>query len=180
MIPRNKYLIEPLGEEYINERNGLVVNTSIEHAKYVNRIGVVISVPKEEDSIKEGDHVVVHHNVFRTYLDMKGRKRKSNEYFRDGLYLVSADRVYMYKRDGEWKAANDYCFVEPIEYIQESEIQKTDKEQEHTGVIRYSNKFLSGTKVGFVKDSEYEFNIDEQKLYRMQTEDVCLTITKKE
>lgn len=57
----------------------LVVNTEITERDYmfVNRIGKVISVPagiKTEVSV--GDEIIVHHNVFRRWYDMKGREKK--------------------------------------------------------------------------------------------------------
>lgn len=185
MTPRHGYLISPLGSEYNNTKSiggvDFVVNTTIEDAAFVNRVGIMNRSISGE--IPEGSEVVVHHNVFRTYLDMKGRKRKSNEYFRDNAYLVSPDRVYMYRPpNGEWRATDHWCFIKPIEYIQDSEIIKTDKEQQHTGEVVYSNNFLeskgikAGDVVGFTKDSEYRFDIDGEKLYRMKTSDICLIV----
>ena len=190
MKPRYAYLIKPVGSEYVNTKKvgdvDLTVNATIENAKYVNRVGEVVSTPDDSEQLKPGDLVVVHHNVFRTYLDMKGRKRKSNEYFRDEQYLVPIERIYLYKRDGDWRALNHYCFVKPVEYRQESEILRTDKEEQHTGVVAYTNDYLeskgvvNGGSIGFTKNSEYEFEIEGEKLYRMQTQDLCLTITEKE
>jgi hypothetical protein len=113
---------------------------------------------------------------------MRGRKRKSNEYLRDSLYLVDPDRVYLFKIDGSWKATRHWCFVKPIDYIQDSDILKQDKEQRHTGVVVYSNSFLEskgvteGTVVGFTRNSEYAFEVDGEKMYRMKTDDICLTV----
>jgi hypothetical protein len=184
MKPRYGYLISPSGSEYNNTKKiggvDFVVNTTIEDASFVNRVGIMRH--SLNGDIPAGAEVIVHHNVFRTYRDMKGRKRKSNEYFRDNAYLVDPGRVYLYKIDGKWKAANDWCFVRPIDYVQDSEILRTDKEQKHTGVVVYSNANLevlgikAGTKVGFTKNSEYGFDIDGEKLYRMQTNDICLIV----
>ena len=119
MRPRYGYLIEPLGGEYNNTKNvggvDLVVNTTIEDASFVNRIGIVKGLPTtdNETELKVGDIVVVHHNVFRTYLDMKGRKTKSNEYFRNNSYIVPLERIYLYKRKDDWKALKAFCFVRP-------------------------------------------------------------------
>ena len=103
MNPRWKYLVAPCGQEYNNLKiiagKSLILNTSLEDAKYVNRIGVVLSTPKDSE-IPINSFVVVHHNVFRTYYDAKGKQRKSNEYFRDSKYLVDLDRIYMFN-DGE-------------------------------------------------------------------------------
>lgn len=185
MNPRYGYLIEPLGSEYNNTKKiagvDLVVNTTIEDASFVNRIGVVIGTP-ENSEIKVGDLVVVHHNVFRTYLNMKGNKTKSNEYFRDGMYIVNPERIYLYKRKDDWKAVETYCFVLPVDYTQDSAILRDKKKEDHVGLIEVSNKYLEskgivkGTKIGFTKNSEYEFNIEGKKLYRMQTRDICLKI----
>jgi hypothetical protein len=190
MTPRYSYLIKPVGSEYNNTKKvgdvELTINATIENAKFVNRIGEVVSVPDGDSELRVGDIVVLHHNVFRTYLDVKGRKRKSNEYFRDDNYLVSIDKIYLYKRDSKWRSVKNYCFVKPVDYIQESEILRTDKEQEHTGIVVYSNNYLEkmgifdGSMVGFTKNSEYEFNVESEKLYRMKTEDVCLAITETE
>src|SRR5210317_1623991 len=99
MNPRYGYLIEPLGSEYNNTKNisgvDLVVNTTIEDAAFVNRIGVVRGLPTniEDNELEIGDIVVVHHNVFRTYLNMKCQKTKSNEFFRETSYIVPLERI---------------------------------------------------------------------------------------
>ena len=184
MTPRYGHLITPLGSEYNNTKDvdgvELVLNTTIEDAAYVNRVGILKR--SNDPEIPEGSEVIIHHNVFRTYLDMRGRKRKSNEYFRDSLYLVDPERVYLFKHKDRWKATRDWCFVKPIEYVQDSEIIRTDKEQKHTGVVVYSNSVLEskgiteGTLVGFTRNSEYEFEVDGEKMYRMQTNDICLIV----
>lgn len=180
MKPRYGTLIKPLGQEYNNETEisgvTLVNNTSIEDVDYVNRIGVVVST-RDNSDLQEGDLVVVHHNVFRTYYDMKGDKRKSNEYIRDNLYLVYDDKIYMYYRDDQWNTYSDYCFIEPIKYEQDELLHRVDvQEEEHVGIVKYINHdFIKpGDKVGFTKNSEYKFNIDDQKLYRMKTKDICI------
>jgi co-chaperonin GroES (HSP10) len=50
------------------------------------------------------------------------------------------------------------------------------------GVIKYSNKQLEqlgvneGDEVCFTPNSEYEFYVDEEKLYRMFTNNIALTL----
>jgi hypothetical protein len=165
MIPRFSYLIEPLGSEYNNTKNiagvDIVVNTTIENAAFVNRIGVVVGAPNDSE-LKIGDTVVVHHNVFRTYLNMRGKKTKSNEYFRDDLYLVSSDRVFLYKRNDHWKTLKEYCFVAPISYDQDRSYTQVEKLQENTGTVYFGNETLTsadipvGDKVGFTRNSGYD------------------------
>ena len=180
MTPRWNYLITPYGSEYNNQKEiagkSLIVNTSIEDARYVNRLGVVCAVPSTgSNGPGVGDIVVLHHNVFRTYFDMKGNQRKSNEFFRDDYYLVSPDRIYMYNDGEDWKCTEGYCFVSPVDYIQSGDLYRTEeKEEEHVGLIRNSSTFKEGTRVGFTKNSEYEFEIDNEKVYRMRESDICL------
>ncbi len=179
MTPRYGVLIKPLGDEYNNiEKVGdveLLVNTSIEDVDYVNRLGVVVSSP--DNHLQKGDIVVVHHNVFRTYYDMKGDKRRSNEYFRDNMYLVPPERIYLHKEGDDWKAYKSHCFISPVDYIQHDTLYRSDeKEEEHVGIVKYSNKFKPGTKVGFSKNSEYKFVIDDEKLYKMRNRDICVTL----
>ena len=185
MKPRHAYLVSPIGGEYNNTKSiggvDVVVNTTIEDAKFVNRLGVVIAVPENNtEDINVGDKVIVHHNVFRTYLNMKGKKTKSNEFFRDDLYLVGTDRIFLYHNGERWKTISHYCFVKPVEKVQDKDYIQVEKLQEHTGTIYFGNKNLSvkeGNRVGFTKNSEYQFEIDGEKLYRMRNDDICLTIT---
>ena len=186
MNPRHGYLIEPLGSEYNNTKNiagvDLVVNTTIEDAAFVNRLGVVKGLPIDNKDIRIGDLLVVHHNVFRTYLNSKGKKTKSNEYFRDGLYIVNPDRVFFYKRKDDWKPVKEYCFISPIDYNENSLLLHNEKEERHVGTVEVSNEYLEsiginkGDTVGFTKNSEYKFDIDGKVMYRMQNQDICLTI----
>jgi|TARA_B100000085_G_scaffold276958_1_gene296765 hypothetical protein len=179
MKSRYHVLIKPVGSEYNNiEKIGdkeLLVNTSIEDVNYVNRLGEVIYSP--DNDLEKGDIVVIHHNVFRLYYDMKGNKRRSNEYFRDNMYLVPPDKIYMYKRNNKWNAYKEYCFISPVEFIQDSTLHRIDeKEEKHVGVVKYSNAFKPGDKIGFSKNSEYEFTIDKEKLYRMRNRDICIKL----
>ncbi len=182
------FIISPIGDQYSNIKNigGVEVtfNTSLDLAKYVNRVGVVIELPTYyKGNIKIGDVVVVHHNIFRTYHDMKGRQTKSPEFFRDDLYIVSPDRVYLYKSNGIWRSNLNYCFVKPIARIQNELLHSTDKEEKHVGVVVYpsSNQednlnLKSGSFVAFTKNSEYEFEVDGEKIYRMYDRDVVIEL----
>jgi len=182
MTPRWDYLIKPYGKQYNNTKKianlEFTVNTSIEDATFVNRLGIVCAVPNG-GQIPLDSIVVVHHNVFRTYLDMKGRKRKSNEYFRDEQYLVNPNRIYMYNEGDGWKTTEEYCFINPIDYIQDGDLYRSDKEkEEHVGIVKHGNinNVSQGDMIGFTKNSEYEFNIDGEKIYRMKNSDICIKI----
>ena len=70
-----------------------------------------------------------------------------------------------------------YCFVKPVEQDFKWSVLS---EKELVGELVYSNDYLNalevspGTLVGFTPASEYEFNIDDQKLYRIQSSDITI------
>ena len=81
----------------------------------------------------------------------------------------------MYDAGEGWKTTKDYCFVAPVDYIQDSDIYRTEEEKEkHVGLIRISSIYNSGEKIGYTRNSEYEFEIDGEKVYRMRHSDICI------
>ena len=158
----------------------LVVNTEITERDYifVNRIGKVLKLPLYNDSIvNKGDEVIVHHNVFRRWIDMKGREKNSSSFLNENEYFVSPDQIFAYKRDNKWISLPDYCFAKPI-YEEDKWVLKTDENL--SGVLTYSNTTLEslgvsiGDTVGFTPDSEYEFDIEGQKLYRILSNHITI------
>ena len=81
------YIVEPIKGRYSNKKNvgdkQLILNTSIEDHKFVNRSGIIIETPivKDEYDLQVGDEVIIHHNVFRRYYDMRGNEKNSTKYF---------------------------------------------------------------------------------------------------
>lgn len=164
----------------------LILNTEITERDYmfVNRIGTVVNVPININTpIKKGDEVIVHHNVFRRWFDVRGNERNSGSYINENNYTVAQDQIFAYKRNGEWHCPIQYCFVEPIE---NEDIWSLDSEQKLLGKLTYTNDYLSslglscGDIVGFTPDSEYEFNIDDKKLYRILSQDITINYGHKE
>lgn len=173
----NRFIVSPLnGEKFINTKQvgdkTLITNTSIEHASNVNRIGVVVSLPLNyEGNIIVGDHVVVQHNIFRTYFDGKGLTRESDAHIKDDLYQVLPELIYLIIRCGQKIAVDGYVFVEPII---EDRKWVGPVELEHVGIVKYSNETLesngvyAGDMIAFKTDGEYEFILDGIRLYRMR------------
>ena len=103
------FIVKPLGERYENsitvDNKELLLNTKIESFKSVNNVAVVIATPLAfKTEIKEGDLVVIHHNVFRRFYDMKGKSKNSASYFKDDQYFCNIDQIYLYKNDNKWIA----------------------------------------------------------------------------
>lgn len=172
------FIVSPRNnEQYINTvkigDKELTVNTSIEHAANVQRIGVVVAVPLTYNGdIKVGDEVVVHHNIFRISYSGTGKIRESDFHIKDNLFQVEPDLIYMAIRDGKKVAVDNVVFVEPII---ENDKWLGEVEKEHVGIVRYVNKTLQsegvnpGDKIAFHFDAEYEFNIDGERLYMMKS-----------
>ena len=177
------FIVEPKNKRYENEVdvNGkkLIVNTTMDDHKYVSRIGIVKSIPKVgETNIKVGDEVIVHHNVFRRFHNIRGIEKNSSSYFKEDLYFCYYDQIFLYKQNNEWKAPFDFCFVKPIE--NKKQFISAQKERPRVGILKYGNSSLDafkvneGSLVGFSPSSEYEFIIENDRLYRMRTNDITI------
>ena len=171
------FVIEPKGSRYNNAtkvgNKDLILNTEIYNHQFVNREAIVKSVPTAfKTEIKPGDTIITHHNVFRRWHDIKGKERNSRSYFDENTYLVKEDQVFLYKRDGEWKAPEGYCFVQPIKERNSLEV---DKEESCIGIIKYTDgTYEKEDLVGFMPFSTYEFIIDGKRLYRVITKFITI------
>jgi uncharacterized protein YneR len=176
------FIIKPVGSRYNNtvdvDGKTLIINTKIESFKSVNKLAEVVSVPLAfETVIKPGDIIVIHHNVFRRFYDIRGKQKNSRSYFKEDLYFCAPDQIYLYSRDGEWHSYNDRCFIKPIKNTNQF---KLDKEQKYIGVLKYGNDSLKelginpGDLVGYKPYGEFEFIIDNQRLYCMKSNDIVI------
>ena len=163
------YVVKPKGNRYNNSKKigdkDLILNTEIFNHQYINREAEVISTPLiSYSNIKPGDTIIVHHNVFRRWHNVKGIEKNSRSYFNENTYIISQDQIFA-RYDKQWKPMPSYCFVKPIKNFDKFNI---NQEQPLVGVIEYADKgFNKGDLVGFTPNSEYEFVIDGQKLYRV-------------
>jgi hypothetical protein len=168
----NQFIVK--GKRYNNTKGDLIVSTSEEDHLFSNREGEVVALPLGyEGPIAIGDTLLVHHNVFKFYNDMKGRQQSGRSFFREDQFFVDFDQFYMYRTPGGgWVPQGRYCFVQPVP-PEDSTIFKPITEEPLVGIMRYPNDYLtgqgieSGDAVTFCPESEYEFTVDGEKLYRM-------------
>jgi len=176
------FIVKPVGERYNNkvkvDGKELIVNTKIESFKSVNNFAEVVAIPLAYNTnIKVGDIILIHHNVFRVFYDIRGNKKNSRSYFKDDLYFCELDQIYLYKNTGEWKAFGDRCFVKPIK---NKDYLNVDKEQKLIGILKYGNSSLEALKinegdlVGYTPYGEFDFVIDGQRLYCMKSNDIVI------
>ena len=176
------FIIKPVGKRYDNEvkvgEHTLITNSSIESFKHVNNIAEVVETPVAfATPIRKGDLIMVHHNVFRVFYDMKGIKKNSRSFLKDDLFFCAVDQVYLYKRKDTWKSFGDRCFVAPIK---NKDLLSTDKVADLIGILKIGNSSLEesginpGDIVGFTPNSEWEFVVDNQIMYCMKSNDIVI------
>ena len=173
------FIVKPLNERYDNTRKidnmDLIINTSIENHIFVSKKAIVVSTPAAfKTKIKVGDELYVHHNIFRRWYNVRGEEKNSSTFFKDDMYFVSPDQIYMYNNVSHL----NYCFIKPII---NSHILENRKEQPNVGIVKYTNNTLEalgitpGTLITFTPNSEFEFIIDGERLYCMKSNDIALT-----
>ena len=176
------FIVKPVESRYKNVKKigdkSLITNTENFTHQNVNRNAIVLAVPKDMDTeIKVGDEVIVHHNVFRRWKDIRGVEQNSKGYFKEDQYFVQQDQMYLYKQNNQWKSIDNYCFIKPIHSLSKFD---TENEQPLVGVLKYTNnsKYLKklnvGDLVGFTPRSEYDFIINGERLYRVLTKAITI------
>jgi len=164
------FVVTPKGERYNNTTkvgdSELILNTEIFNHQYVNREATVISIPiAEHTDIKPGDTVIVHHNVFRRWHNVKGIEKNSRSYFNESTYFINKDQIFLYKRKDKWIAPKGYCFVKPLKAVDQFNIES---EKPLQGIVKYSDGTVEvNDLVGFRPSSQYEFVVDNERLYRV-------------
>ena len=181
------FIVSPIGERYNNSKKvddkELILNTEIFNHQYINRNAKVIATPLYKLSkhsspevisspINVGDEVIVHHNVFRRWHDIKGKERNSRSYWKEDKYIVNRNQIFLYKKKKEWKAMPGFSFIKPLKAINE---YNTESERPLVGIIKYSDgTFNKEELVGFTPGSEFEFLIEKERLYRVMNKFITI------
>ena len=163
------FIVSPIGKRYNNSTKvgdkELVLNTEVYNHQYVNRLAKVIATPLLFSSpINMGDEVIVHHNIFRRWHDIKGREKNSRSYWRDNKYIISEDQIYLYKKE-DWIAMPGFSFIKPLKEISKFSLED---EKPLVGIIKYSDGiFKKNELVGFRPNMNCEDFINGERLYRV-------------
>jgi hypothetical protein len=152
----------------------LIVNTEIFNHQHVNREAIVKAVPLAFTTpIDIGDTVLVHHNIFRRFHNIRGEEQNSRSWYKDNEYFVNLDQVYLYKKHDKevysqrWQCMEGYCFVKPI--INKDKFN-VEKEENLKGVVKYTDGTVQENEIiGFHPDSKFEFVVDGERLYRVKS-----------
>ena len=171
------FVVTPVGKRYNNVKKvgdkELVLNTEIFNHQYVNRQATVISKPIIGDTdIDVGSDVILHHNVFRRWYNVKGIEKNSKSYFNEDTYIVQPDQIFLYKKFWQWHSPKGFCWVKPIKNKDKYTNSET---QENIGIIKYTDgSFKVNDLVGFTPISNYEFVIEGELLYRVYTKFITI------
>jgi len=163
------FVVTPVGQRYNNVKKigdkELILNTENFNHEYVNRLAKVISTPKiGETNVNVGDEVIVHHNVFRRWKNVRGIEKNSRNYINENTYLLQPDQLFLYKQNNIWQAPKGYCWLQPIKNKNKFNINK----EQLVGVVKYTDGTIDeNSLVGFHASGQYEFIVDGQRLYRV-------------
>ena len=164
------FVVKPKGERYNNKKkigdSELILNTEILNHQYVNREAIVISTPIIGNTdIKPGDTVIVHHNIFRRWHNIRGEEKNSKSYFNENTYFLNHDQIFLYKRNKNWIAPKGYCFIKPLKAVDKFNIEL---EKPLQGIVRYSDGTVNiGDLIGYRPKTQCEFIVDGERLYRI-------------
>ena len=95
------FIVEPLNTQYNNKikvgDKSLVTNADLDNFRAVSNIAKVISTPLAyKTKISKGDTIVIHHNVFRTFRDIRGKQKTSRSKFTENLYFYLFPKNYLF------------------------------------------------------------------------------------
>ena len=176
------FVIKPKDERYNNKikvgDKTLIVNSNIEDHRLVSRNAVVVATPTAYDfGIKVGEEIIVHHNIFRRWYDVRGNQRNSSQYFKEDLFLCKPDQIYLHKKGENWLPLFDRCFVMPIK---DTDDLTTDIEKKCVGIVKIGNNELeacdinTGDLIGYKPGREWEFIINGKRIYCMKSNDIVI------
>jgi len=182
-----QFIVEPINKTRYNNTKKIggidfIVNTSEEEVSAANRQAKVIETPLNYcGPIEKGDILLVHHNVFKFYNDMRGRRQSGKSFFKDNLFLVDLDQFFAFKKNDKWYGYDRYCFLKPTPK-HDSYIFKPFTNEPLVGEVVIINKGLTeqgvkvGDKVCYKPNQEYEFEVDGQKLWRMYDHSITMVL----
>ena len=179
MKPIHTFLIKPKKERYDNIKKindtELILNSGITDHKFVSREAIIHEPPIINGKhFTRGTELYVHHNIFRRWHDVRGIERNSKSYFKNNLYFCEPDQIFLYKHEGGWKANDGFCFIKPLANEDKFSV---NKEKPLMGIVKYtddSGLLTVGEKIGFTPDSEYEFIINNERLYRVMIKEISI------
>jgi len=167
----------------------LFLDSSYNDMKHARQYGTVVGVPRglsmgKKRDIKKGDKVYCHH-----FLANEENRVKYHD--KENVFQIRCDAIYARVRKGKLKMLNHWNFVEQKKEDKDNYMSKSGiylkperEDKELHGYIKHMNKEMKawGAKVGdeviFSENSEYDMNIEGEKLLRMRNFDILAKVEK--
>lgn len=171
---KNKVIVRSISNDGVlkDKVTGLYMVTLFNPGRFDElNIGTVESISDDEDEIRVGDTVMVHHNAFHT--------GSGNQISDDNLYSLDKEHmIYCYIRNKKIHMISDYVFMKPVEVdnkITAAGIYLPFLKGARRGVIKYmgspieDNEGLEiGDTVMYTKAADYELEVNGERMYRMK------------
>lgn len=125
-------------------------------------------------NLQIGDKVILHHNVFRKWFNVKGHLKDSSNFVKKDTFQANTDMIFAYDRGDGWKSVDGWIFVKPIEKSIE-DIWNTGNHETQTGIVKIADEHV-GEKVFFEEWCEHKYYIDGELLYRMHKDNLLLLL----
>jgi len=172
--------------------NGIdfTVNVNIDDVKSINREAIVVCAPEGSNLIPE-DEVIVHHNIMRESIHTNGTLDKGMFFLSEchdyKYFLAPVPEILLKKVNGKWETLLDFVFIKPflekeidlgsgITFVPKSRKGMVDLR----GILSITNKDLKGVDIGdiivFSRNSEHEFIIDGEIMYKCRIEDILAKV----
>lgn len=167
------FIVKPFeGKRYSNTMSlggvDFIVSSSQEDHIVTNRYAEVVSCPNNYNGpVSPGDLLIVHHNVFRVYFDMRGRDRNGRSFLNEGTFLIDDDQWFGYGREGDWKAKEGFTFVRPVPVVSDVYKNVASVEPLMGEVVFSSDNYKNGDIISYIPESDYQFTVDGELMYRL-------------
>ena len=181
IIERHKHTKD---EVDIGNGKKIFIDTSWYEEDHMIQYGIVKYAPirldkwlNTEVELKEGDKVYGHHFIGKDSNKIEIHGKKYN--------MLPYNMFYARVRNNKIHMLSDWVLVEKIMDKQEDIVTdsgiilKTQiQKREQIGIVRYVNSkskdwgFKPGDRVLFVKDADYEMEVEGEKLFRMKNENI--------
>lgn len=158
------------------------VNVSIDNVQSINRTAEIVVAPLGS-GLASGDEVLIHHNILRENIQVNDLKTKGNFHINGEFYRSPVSEILMKRVNGKWETLLDFVFLKPIK---EQDVDlghgliltphSRKGFQDLRATLAITNKKLKGVDIGdtviFSRNSEHEFLIDGETMYKCEVQDI--------
>ena len=185
IIERHKHTKD---EVDIGNGKKIFIDTSWYEEDHMIQYGIVKYPPirlskwlNTEVELKSGDKVYGHHFI--------GNDSNKIEIYGKKYNMLPYNMLYVRVRDNKVHMLSDWVLVEKVEDREEDIVTESGiilktqvQKKEQIGVVKYVNStsidfgFKPGDRILFIKDADYEMEIEGEKLFRMKNDNILCKV----